>query len=389
VLDAANCWVLPGWIDLQLNDIEWLSTGSHAPADHARRVRDVLRYQATLGVTGVVLATLAAPLDEIIAYLAGIRAVLDAPESAREAGLLGALVEGTFMNPAHHGAHNPAWVLPPSPKTLDRLLDTGAVRMINIAPETAPAAIELIRRAAARGVVVGCGHARPHAERMREAALAGLRYAIHLGNGPTGSSLKGFRDGGMLEECLRNDAIVVTVILDGIHIHPALVRDWIARKELSRVIAVSDAAFAMGPPGERFEVYGVSGAISSDGRYLRVADPDRPKKAESSDAGLTSDGPRLFGSLVTMRDVFENALSLFTRDVEGVYHRRHPALAIDEAMLAASTLTSRNPADLVGATDRGGLEPGERGDVVIVAVEEGHVRVVATCLGGAGIRCRR
>ena len=42
--------------------------------------------------------------------------------------------------------------------------------MINIAPETASEAIELIRRAVARGVIVGCGHARPHAERLREAA---------------------------------------------------------------------------------------------------------------------------------------------------------------------------------------------------------------------------
>ena len=175
-IEGAGLWALPGWIDLQVNDIEWLSRGLQTPQEHAARVRDVLRYQSSRGVTGCVLATLAAPLDEIVAYLGGMRRVLDG-ETALDRVFVGALVEGTFMNPAFHGAHNPDWVLAPDEEVLDRLLATGAVRLINIAPETSPDAIALIERATRAGVVVGCGHAKPHAERVREAVAAGPRGA--------------------------------------------------------------------------------------------------------------------------------------------------------------------------------------------------------------------
>lgn len=49
--------------------------------------------------------------------------------------LHGAVVEGTFMNPENHGCHNPKYVLPPSWPVLNQLLQTGAVKTVNIAPE--------------------------------------------------------------------------------------------------------------------------------------------------------------------------------------------------------------------------------------------------------------
>ncbi len=363
-IDASGLWLIPGWIDLQVNDIEWFARGPKPPAEHASRIREVAAYQAARGVTGLVLATLAAPLDEVVAYLEGMKMALAAPSLPAGAAFLGGLVEGTFMNPALCGAQNPAWVVKPDLWTLDRLLDTGAVKLINIAPEVSPDATDLIAHATRRGAVVGAGHAKPHAERLREAVRAGLRYVIHLGNGPTGSSLKAFHDGGMLEESLRNDDLIATIILDGHHIHPSLARDWIARKEISRAIAVSDAGFAMGVPRGDFEVFGIHGALSGDGRYLRVL----PREGSPPQNELSSDFGALFGSAVGMREVFENALNLFTREVEGVYTRRHPALRLEKALAAASRLCSANPAALLGLADRGRVREGARSDVLLVEV---------------------
>jgi N-acetylglucosamine-6-phosphate deacetylase len=377
-------WLLPGWIDLQVNDIEWLARGLEAPAVHARRIREVLRHQTARGVTGLVLATLAAPLDEVEAYLRGMKEVLDGGDPL-DAAFLGGLVEGTFMNPVLHGAHNPRWVVPPSQGVLDRLLATGAVRLVNIAPETSDDAIDVIAHASRRGVVVGCGHARPHAERLRAAVAAGLRYVIHLGNGPTGSSLKGFNDGGMLEESLRNDDLAVTLIADRRHVHPQLLRDWIARKEDSRCIGVSDAGFATGSPQGAFEVFGVHGEPSEDGSYLRVL-RDRglvEASRHSSDAAV------LFGSAVGMREIFENLLNLFSVEMPGVYQRRHPALGFGEALAAASRMCSANPARLLDLADRGEIAVEKRADLVLVEVrgQPGSYRVdvQATFLSGSAV----
>ncbi len=222
---------------------------------------------------------------------------------------------------------------------------------------------------------MGAGHAKPHAERLREAADAGLRYVIHLGNGPTGSSLKAFHDGGMLEESLRNDKLAVTIILDGVHVHPQLARDWIARKEASRVILVSDCAFAGDAPPAEFEAFGIRGALSEDRRYLKVVSPPagsgggHAAPGAGDPAHLSSDFSPLFGSAVGMREVFETAVNVLTREMPGVYHRRHPALSLEEACLLASRMTSANPAALLGLADRGALREGLRADLVLADIQ--------------------
>ncbi len=362
-IDAAGLWAVPGWIDLQVNDIGWLSGGLRTPGEHAERIGEVLNYQGGTGVTGCVLATLAAPLDEILAYLLGMKEVLEGGGELSGI-LLGSLVEGTFMNPEFHGAHNPDWVLPPDPGVLDQLLSTGAVSMINIAPETTPGAIPLIAEAAGRGVVVGCGHAKPHAECVREAVAAGLSYVIHLGNGPTGTSLKVFNDGGLLEEALRNDDLVATFIVDGFHVHPQLLRDWISRKEVSRCVGISDAGFGTGAPTAPFELCGIQGEPADDGRYLRVV-----RSAEERElAERTSDAGALFGAAIGMREVFENLVNLFSVELEGVHVRSHPALSLADSVAAASSMCSENPARLLGVGDRGVLAPGARGDIALLEI---------------------
>ena len=366
LIDADGLHVLPGWIDLQVNDIEWLAGGAKLAREHALRAREVLAYQAARGTTGLVLATLASPLEEVDAYLAGLRLVLDATEPL-DTVLLGGLVEGTFMNPAFHGAQNPRWVLPPSHEVLERLLSSGAVRMLNVAPEASAEACDVIRAATERGVTVGVGHAKPNALRVREAIDAGLRYVIHFGNGPTGSSLKGFADGGLLEEGLRNDLLMLTVILDGVHVHPQIVRDWIERKGLERVAGVSDSGFAMGPPSGEFEVFGVPGRPAKDGEYLEVVRPEHlpPPNPLSSDVAV------LFGSAIEMRDVFANALNLLSEERSGVYYRHHDALGLEEAVAAASILTAGSPARLLGLHDRGAIAEGLRADVILAEIRGG------------------
>lgn len=364
-VDGSGRWLLPGWIDLQLNDIGWLSQGLKEPAEHARRVRQVLAYQAARGVTGLALATLAAPVDEISAYLRGIAEVLQAQDEETDGVLVGGLVEGSFMNPEFHGAHNPRWVLPPTTEVFHQFLGTGGLKLVNVAPEMGSEALEVIRQATANGVIVGIGHAKPHAERLREAVDAGARYVIHLGNGPTGSNLKRFHDGGMLEEALRNDRLVVTVIVDEYHVHPQLVRDWIRRKELSRFVAVSDAGFSMGAPAGEFEVFGVRGRTAVGAGYLEVVTADGPEGGNP----LSSDRANLFGAAADMPSIFRSLLNLLTQQMEGVYYRSHPAHPLAEAVDMAVAACSRNPAQLVGSDDRGHLQVNARADAVLVKID--------------------
>ncbi len=380
-IDGEGMWLLPGWIDLQANDISWLAGGLRSPEEHRDRIVEVLRLQAARGTTGLLLATLAAPEEEVLAYLRGV-ALVRAGGSAPAAALLGALVEGTFMNPALSGAHNPAHVRRPDPGLIDRLLSTGGVRAMNLAPEMAEDPAGTIRALVRKGVLVGCGHAKPSGALVREAAAAGLSYAIHLGNGPTGSSLKGFNEGGLLEEALRNDAITATLILDGFHIDRRLVRDIIARKEVARVVGVSDAGFADGAPPGEFTAFGIRGRLAPGGGYLAVVPPSGAPTPDPR----SSDASALFGSAVGMREVFQNALNWLSREMEGTWHRRHEALPFTEALRAAAAISSANPARLLGESGRGSLAAGSRADAVLARVEgeagEYRVEVEMAWVGG-------
>jgi N-acetylglucosamine-6-phosphate deacetylase len=191
-----------------------------------------------------------------------------------------------------------------------------------------------------------------------------------------------------MEEALRNDDLVATVIADGIHIDPRIVRDIIARKEIERVAAVSDAGFAMGFPEGEFSAFGVRGETSPDGRYLRVL----PREGAQSPNPLSSDAAMLFGSAMGMREIFENLLNWLSVEMEWIHTRRHAALPFEEALRAACALTSGNPARLLGEAERGHLRPGARADAVLARIRGGpgeyRVEVRGVWVSGRGIESR-
>jgi alpha-D-ribose 1-methylphosphonate 5-triphosphate diphosphatase PhnM len=88
-----------------------------------------------------------------------------------------------------------------------------------------------------------------------------------------------------------------------------------------------------------------------------------------------------------MREVFENALSWLSVEMEGTWTRRHPALPFAEALAGAVALTSANPARLFGERRRGILEPGARADAVLADIGGGPgayaVRVKGAWVAGA------
>ena len=91
-IDGGGLWLLPGWVDIQVNDLEWLACGLKSPAQHAERIRQVIEYQVARGVTGFTLATLASPEEEILAYLSGMKIIRDGSASdggKRESAFLG------------------------------------------------------------------------------------------------------------------------------------------------------------------------------------------------------------------------------------------------------------------------------------------------------------
>ena len=378
MLELKDSYVLPGLIDMHINDGVSMLRGLATPGDHADRLAEVSRGLIRLGITGVFMATLASPLEEIDCYLDGMELFRSRwKDNPGGTELCGALVEGTFMNPENHGAHNTAYIFPPDMKILDRLLEHPAVRMVNIAPEFGDMSLELISRTAERGAIPAAGHCKPTAAQLALAAERGLKYIIHMYNGPTGTSTKSFDGGGMQEGALRDDRLVAELIGDFVHVHPAVLRDCISRKGVDRAVAVSDVMFPVDAPGGEFELNGILGRTDESGDFLCVTGrrgPDGKVVPVISPEVRSSNVSVLFGAAVNQDRIFANMIELFAHEVEGNYIRCHSGLPLDEAVFQASRMCSENPARLTGLYDGsagrkvGAVASGYEADIMVADI---------------------
>ena len=134
--------------------------------------------------------------------------------------VLGAHLEGPFLNPARAGAIPPEQMHPAEPARLARLLDAapGATRLMTVAPD-APGALALIPAIVAAGVVVSLGHTAADYDLFRRAIDAGARHTTHLFNAMTGIN---HRAPGAAGAALTDERITIELIADGEHIHPAI-----------------------------------------------------------------------------------------------------------------------------------------------------------------------
>ena len=202
--------------------------------------------------------------------------------------------------------------------------------------------------------MVGAGHTNATYNQFEKAARAGLKYCIHFLNGPIGGSHKSFNGGGAIEAVLKFEELYAEQICDGFHLHPAYVRDTIKRKGIDRILGVTDAMFAAGSELREFDIAGIKGRVSEDGRYISVA--NKPNT--------------LFSSNLTMNRAFENILNWFTTDMQGIWNRRHEALEFEKALVAATKIFSTNPCVLTSLEKQGcgSIVDGAKADLCVLDI---------------------
>ncbi len=259
VLDARGLLLVPGYIDLQLNG----AFGHDFTADPTT-IWPVSAALPQFGVTSYLPTVITSPLETIE------RARLQLhtrPPGFQGAEPLGLHIEGPFLNPMKKGAHNPAYLRPPDEAGAASWSPENGVRLVTLAPEL-PGATALIEELASRGVVVSAGHSMATYEEALAGFAAGVRYGTHLFNAmPT----LGHRSPGLAAALLVQPGIVVGLIPDGIHVHPAVVQMIWSLKGAQGTNLVSDAMGALGmPPGSYllndFEVHvGEEACRLSDG----------------------------------------------------------------------------------------------------------------------------
>lgn len=334
-VDCRGGWIVPGFVDTHVH-------GAHgvdvlAGGDAVARVASTLpRY----GVTAFAPTSVACPPETLARFLAAVAAARNAP-APDAARVLGAHLESNFIHPDYAGAQPAACLrLPPRPGdagTADGAFPGAAilaaidaqreaVRIVTLAPEL-PGALDLVARLVAAGHRVSLGHSGATFEQGCAAIAAGARHATHLFNR---MPPLGHRTPGLAGAVIAAPEVVCEIVVDGVHVHPAVIAMVVRAKGPGGVAAITD---------------GTAGSGLAAGSTCALGDQTihvRADRAELADGTLA-------GSIATM---------------DGVFRR----LVTDAGLspVEASHVTATTPAAALGRPDLGRLQAGLPADFAVL-----------------------
>ena len=324
-------WLAPGFIDTQVNGGGGVLFNDTPTPD---AIATIVRAHRKFGTTAL-LPTLITDVPETTAK--AIRAVDEA--AASMPGVIGIHLEGPFLSPERPGVHDPRRLRRPNDDDLAMITaKRRGVTLVTLAPEQVPSGF--VSALASAGVRVALGHSMATYLETRAAMADGLTGFTHLFNAmrPLAS-----REPGPVTAALENPAAWFGMIVDGVHVDPAVLR--LALRGLAQPMLVTDAMPPVGANGSAFTLYGDEITVR-DGRCLR------------------RDGT-LAGSMLDMASAVRNSVDLL-------------GVGLTDALRFASS----NPANFLGlGHSLGRLAPDYRAD--LVAFDPTSIEVVSTWVAGA------
>ncbi len=263
--DAEAAWLAPALFDLQINGCDGHSFSSDTlTTDDVRHVVVVCRSHGIANLC----PTLVTNSFEALAH--GLRTLLRACATDGEVAraVAGIHLEGPYISAEDgpRGAHARPHVRPPDWDEFRRLQETaeGRIRLVTLAPEH-EGALRFIERLVASGVVVALGHTAASGARIREAIAAGARLSTHLGNGA--HALLPRHDNYVWEQ-LAADGLWASIICDGHHLPPAVVRCIVRVKTPARTILTCDASPLAGLAPGRYREWDQEFEVQPGGKVV-------------------------------------------------------------------------------------------------------------------------
>lgn len=321
---------VPGFVDVQVNGVAGVDFLAADAGGYARASEALART----GVTAFQPTFISSPLEVAVEALATLSRLDGSLPGAR---VLPAHLEGPFLSPLHHGAHDPRHMLAASPEVANALCASGPVGYVTVAPEI-EGGLGLVEHLVSRGLVVSLGHTDAGVDAAVAAFDRGARAVTHIFNAMRAWAP---RDPGLPGVALSRPEVFVTAIVDYVHLARETVQLLLAAAG-DRLVLITDAIEAAG---------------LGDGSYHLG---DREVHVRAGEARL-ADGT-LAGSVVAMDQAIRNLIA---------------AGASLELAVGAAT---RVPARLLRRPDLGELRMGGSADIAVL--DGDSLEVTRTVVGG-------
>ncbi|MGL4453896.1 MAG: N-acetylglucosamine-6-phosphate deacetylase [Sarcina sp.] len=247
IIDAQGLYLAPGFIDVHIH-----GAGGHDTMDGTlEAINEIAKVIVQRGTTSFTPTTMTVSSDEIVKSMESIKI---AKENGTDgANVLGAHLEGPFINLSAIGAQNPNFVLEPSVENFKKIVGDyeDAVVSLTLAPEV-DGSKELIKYLASKGIVASMGHTKATYEEAMEGIKCGCSHATHLFNAMSGFT---HRAPGVVGAVFDSE-ITTETISDGIHIAYPSLRVAYKNKGTDKTLLITDAMMACCMPDGKYSLGG-------------------------------------------------------------------------------------------------------------------------------------
>ena len=272
--EEASQYIIPGLVDIHSHGAFGHDT---CDADEEGLLQ-MIKFLESRGTTSYCPTTMTFHEDKLTDV---VKAVAKASE--KDKTIKGIYLEGPFISREKCGAQNPDYILKPDADMIERLNEASGnrVKVVAIAPET-DGAMECIENLSQK-YVCSIAHTTACYDTAKLAMEKGAGHVTHFYNAMPAYS---HRAPGVIGAAMESDTAKVELIADGIHVHPAVVKNTFKMFGPDRVILISDSMEATGMP---------NGSYSLGGQEVFVED----RKATLKDGTIAGSASTLFDCLRT------------------------------------------------------------------------------------------
>jgi N-acetylglucosamine-6-phosphate deacetylase len=259
---GGDFYLSPGFFDPQVNGFGGVDFNSKGLTPEG--LHQAAYSLAAFGVTRFLPTLITASHERIVQQLKIIATAIENDLFLRKM-CPGIHLEGPYICPEDgpRGVHPREFVRPPQWEELKRFQEAckGKIRCITLAPEV-EGAIRFIEKSVREGIVVGLGHTDASETILENAVRAGARLSCHLGNG-TRPFLPPHRNPIQIQ--LAMDQLMATIITDGIHLPPYVVKNFVRSKGRDRIMLTTDCVAGAGVPPGRYTLGELEVEVRDDG----------------------------------------------------------------------------------------------------------------------------
>lgn len=331
IIDAKGSYVSPGFIDVHIHG----SNGKDAMDGEIQSLEIMSKFVSSKGVTAFLPTTMTMSKERIYKALDAIKEASDRKLSG--ALIIGAHLEGPFINEKYKGAQKSDYILKPNYDFIKKYKDI--IKIITMAPDE-DENFNFIKEVKKNSdIVLSIGHSDATYKQAMEAIKLGVNHITHTFNA---MSPLNHRKPGVVGAAFNSDAFC-EIIADTIHTHPSIFSILLKIKGKEKVVLITDCMRAGGLKDGVSELGG--------------------QKVFVKDNSARLENGALAGSILTLNKAIKN-----------VYENTD--LTINEAV----NLATINAAKSINIYDKkGSLEEGKDADITIF---NDKFEVIQTIVGG-------